>query len=557
MNHYLIYLLVSLSILSCNHQPTQTDSKTAAVDQLFQRWDTNQTPGAAVGIIQNGLLLYAKGYGKANLEHGIPNTDTTAFNIASNSKQFTAACITLLVLKESLSLTQTLDEFFPDFPSYSKDITIYHLLHHISGLRDFSQITYLSGKRPDDYYNDRDIVKWIQSQRELNFPPGEQYLYSNSGYWLLGQIVEKVTGLPLAEFARQEIFIPLNMLNTQFHHNNATIIKQRASGYSRTRSGGYRHIYSTPEYTGNAGVYTTVKDLIKWNQAFYDRKLLKDDFWNLMMSPGTLNNGEKIPYAHALIFDDYRGLKTIDHGGRAPGYQSNMIRFLDEDFTVILLANTSGIDAKRMCHAISDIFLADKLTNNSIMVNDSNQFVAISTKSLDQFSGSYWSLENSISRSITLIGDTLRYERGRGRTHALLPLNESEFLMCDTPPDMKVVVRFFTDENIRKMAFIENGSEVDTWELYQPVSYSPKELATFIGKYYSTEIETYYELKMESEEQVFLYINGDRTVPLHPVMEDFFSSPIGVFRFSKNKAGQISGFRVSTPRVKNLLFLKS
>ncbi len=555
-------LLFSLVIISCGHkeprasqEEPQEDQREAAVDQLFNTWNTNQTPGVAIGVIEEGKLTFAKGYGFANLEHKIPNTTHTAFNIASNTKQFTAACISLLVLRGDLRLSQTVHEFFPEYPSYFNQITINHLLHHTSGLRDFSQITYLSGLRPDDYYGNKDIRQWLSSQKELNFSPGEQYLYSNSGYWLLGEIVAEVSGMALSEFAKQEIFIPLNMSNTQFYDDNTLVIKDRASGYSRNLSGGYRHIYSMLEHTGNGGIYATINDLKKWDNEFYKHDVFKGDFWEIMSTRGILNNGEVIPYANGLIFDEYQGLKVINHGGRAPGYQSNIMRFPNEKTTIILLANAAEIDATRFCHAIADIFLADQIENTIRSSPNTNKVKNLSTKQLDQFTGSYWSTENAISRKVTLINDTLRYERGRGRTHPLLPIGKSKFKMLNTPHGMDVLVHFIIESNTRKMIFMENGSKVDSWEVYEPVSYTAQELKMFAGKYYSVEIDTHYEIKIEDDAQVFLYINGERTIPMRAVMDKLFSSPMGIFHFSQNTSGQITDLRVSSPRVKNLHFI--
>lgn len=552
----LLSLLLCFSFYSCSQDNNALQEKISATDQLFKKWDTENSPGATIGIIHHNKLIYSKGYGLANLEHAIPNRATTAFNVASNSKQFTAACISLLILQNKIRLAQTLSSFFPNLPSYAKNITIQHLLHHTSGLRDFSQITYLSGLRPDDFYTDIDILKWISAQQKLNFSPGKKHLYANSNYWLLGQIVQKVSGMTLAAFAKQELFLPLKMVNTQFYHDNTQIVKNRASGYSPSRSGGYRHIYSMLEHTGDGGIYTTVEDLKKWDDEFYKRKILKDDFWKLMLTQGELNNGEIISYANALIMDTHKGLKTIDHGGRAPGYKSNIIRFPDQEFTVIILSNLSTIDPDHIGYAIADIFLKDQLSATA--PNPVNKIKAkkLQPKQLEKFVGDYWSNENAIARKIVFTNDTLQYERGRGRFHPLLPITTTEFKMLGTPEGMDVIVRFKTNKVKTSMIFIENGAIVDTWEQYQPVAYSPKELTAFIGKYYSTEIDTHYELRLDKNDRLLLFINGNPTVPLHPIKKQLFSSPISVFRFSTTVKGQVTSFTISTPRVKNLFFEK-
>ncbi len=556
MKYYLLSALLPLTLISCGQEKISQEQSIVATDQLFEAWNKDQTPGAVVGIIQNGAFIYSNGYGLANLEHNIRNTENTAFNIASNSKQFTAACIVILSLKGEITLTQNVAEFFSDFPSYFSDITIEHLLHHTSGLRDFSQITYLSGLRPDDYYDDQNILKWITSQESLNFDPGEKHLYSNSGYWLLGQIVEKVSGMSLAAFAKQALFDPLNMSGTLFYDNNSLIVKNRASGYFRNRTGKYRHTYSTLEHTGNGGVYSTLTDLKKWDDEFYNRTILKDEFWELMTTPGKLNNGETITYAKALMMGSHSGLATIDHGGRAPGYQSNIVRFPEENFTVIVLANASNLNATRLCYNIADIFLKDKLKKVTPPQETSIKTTKLKSDVLEKYAGHYWSLNNNISRKVILANDTLKYERSRGRDHALVPTSQSTFKMLGTPAGMNVKVSFKEDKEAAIMCFEENGTEVDQWKKYEPVNYSPVELTKFAGTYHSQEIATTYQIKIENQNQLFLYIDDRQIVPLRPVMENLFSSPMGIFRFSQSDKGDMVALFVSTPRVKNLTFLK-
>ena len=182
-----------------------------AIDSIFAKWDTLNVPGCALGIIKDGKLVYAKGYGLANMEYNIPNSASSVFRIGSTSKQFTAASIVILAEQGKLSLDDTLKTFFNDFPQYAEKITVRHLLNHTSGVRDYLQIAYLKGFGNDDFYTDDDIMTWLINQSDLNFAPGEEYLYSNSGYWLLGQIVKKVSGKNMADFAQEEIFKPLKI----------------------------------------------------------------------------------------------------------------------------------------------------------------------------------------------------------------------------------------------------------------------------------------------------------------------------------------------------------
>ena len=548
----LLFIFIGICITACAQSQTITENQQEQINKLFSRWNKPNSPGMSIGVVRNGEMIYSKGYGLSNLEHTIANTPNTAFNIASNGKQFTAAAIILLSKKGKLKLNQSLKDIFPEFPNYFKNITIKHLLHHTSGLRDFSQITYLSGLRSHDYYNDDDILKWIKNQKSLNFDPGEEFLYSNSNYWLLGQIVEKVSGTSLAKFAKKEIFDPLKMENTNFIDNNSIIIKNRASGYSTSRQRGLRNIISTLEHTGNGGVYTTVNDLKKWIDAYSEKTVLNTNFWELMTTKGKLNNGKEIEYACALEIRKYKGLPTIEHGGRASGYLSDIISFPKENFSVIVLTNITNTNATQLGYQIADIFLEEKYKQTKKVEEKRHKIIAVKTKDLTKNVGSYWNAKDSYSRKIELKNDTLVYARTPRSSNKLLAVSNNKFKMMNTPPGLNVFVKFPT---INTMTFIENGEEVANFSKYQSVEYTNEMLENYTGIFYSKEISTQYELR-KNKKGLELLINGRRAVPLTPVMSNLFNSPMATFKFSEVN-GKVVSFKVSTPRVKNLMFKRT
>jgi len=555
MKHFNTTIIILLISIYSYAQSNQLDKdKIEAVDKLFQKWDQGNSPGAAIGIIQDGSMLYARGYGLANLEQDTPNTSQTAFNIGSNSKQFTAACIVLLSEQGKLNLNQSLSSIYPDFPEYAKTISIKNLLHHTSGLRDYAQIAYISGLRPNDYYNNEDIMKWIKDQKCLNFSPGEKYLYSNSGYWLLGQIVEKISGLSLTNFAQKEIFEPLAMNNTRFLDNNTTVIKNKASGYRLLRSGSFINQSSNTEHIGDGGVYTTVDDIKKWDNEFYNRTIFKDSFWELMTAQGVLNNGKRIAYASGLEVKEYKGLKTIDHGGRVPGYWSNIIRFPEQKFTVIVFTNSSSANATPLGYQIADIFLKDKLVKQVKKTETKRKikFIKLSNKSLKKYEASYWNSDEKFSRKVFLKNDSLMYERGPGSIHPLVPIAKDEFQVLKTPPFINAFVKFKKTETDHQLIITINGDKKSPMKVFTPVVYNTSDLQSFLGKFYSQEVDAYYEFKMD-EDKIRLYINGRKTVQLKHVKDELFTSPMCDFEFKKRNQ-TIQEFTVSTPRVKNLSF---
>ena len=253
------YLLILTALLFSLFSFGQADYE-KAIDEIFTKWDQADSPGCSVGIFKDNEIMFSKSYGFANIEYDIPNSASRVFRIASTSKQFTAACIVLLVQQGKISLDDNLKSIFPAFPFYAEEITIKHMLNHTSGIRDYLQLSYLSGLDDDDFYEDADVMKWLVNQSDLNFAPGEDYLYSNSGYWLLGQIVNEVSGMNMAAFAKQEIFEPLGMKNTHFHNDNNRIVKNRASGYAPLGDGRHELSMTKLEMIGDGGVLTSIDD---------------------------------------------------------------------------------------------------------------------------------------------------------------------------------------------------------------------------------------------------------------------------------------------------------
>jgi len=273
-----------------------------------------------------------------------------------------------------------------------------------------------------------------------------------------------------------------------------------------------------------------------------------------MTTQGVLNDGETLEYAAALEIKDYKGLKTIDHGGREPGYWSNIIRFPEQKFTVIVFTNRADANATPLGYQIADLFLKDKFIEpvEKTKAERKLQFISLSNTSLKKYEGSYWSSEKRNSRKIFLKNDTLMYARGPRSTHPLAPMANGEFKVLNTPPFIKAFVTFKKDNENYILNIAINDDEDIPYEVYTPNVYGKNDLETFLGTYYSEEIDTNYEFKLE-EDHIRLYINGRKTVQLRQLRDEFFSSPMCEFEFIK-KDQNIEGFTVTTPRVKNLLF---
>ena len=273
-------IILALAVVTTSASAQSLDpATTSQIDALFARFDRPDTPGCAVGVFQNGAIVYSKGYGSANLEYGVPITPKTPFISGSVAKQFTAGAIALLVEQGRLSLDDDVRKYIPELPDYGAKITVDHLVHHTSGLRDFWALVGVAGMRYDDGYTAGDVIRLASRQKALNFPPGSEYDYSNTGYVSLGIIVQRVTGKSLREFAAEQMFGPLGMTSTQWRDDFRRVVKGRAQAYTRSGSGPWELEMPFENVHGNGGLLTTVSDLLKWNENFVrpvvgDAKLL-------------------------------------------------------------------------------------------------------------------------------------------------------------------------------------------------------------------------------------------------------------------------------------------
>jgi CubicO group peptidase (beta-lactamase class C family) len=314
------------------------------VDAVMAGWAKPDSPGCAVGVLRDGTLAVAKGYGQADLERGVPIGPASVFDIASTSKKFTAAVIALLAQEGKLSLDDDVRRFLPELPRYEAPITIRHLLHHTSGLRDYTDVMALEGWQMEDWTTSEQALATIVRQKELNFRPGAQHLYSNTGFFLLSVIAERAGGKPFPDLARRLIFEPLGMTSTHFHADHRLLVKDRAIGYA-PRDGGWALSMSDWEQTGDGSVLTTVEDLARWVRNFDDPKVGGKALIDELQRKGKLTSGEEIDYAEGLRHAPYRGLVTVGHSGSWAGYRSNLLRFPSEKTAVIVLCNAENAEA--------------------------------------------------------------------------------------------------------------------------------------------------------------------------------------------------------------------
>jgi CubicO group peptidase (beta-lactamase class C family) len=333
-----------------------------AADEVFADLTKSGSPGCALAVARGGKIIYEKGYGRANIEDDVQITPRTVFDIGSTSKQFTAASILLLEKQGKLSVQDDIRKYLPEIPDYGHKITILHLLNHTSGLRDYLALFELAGMNIDSVTTDQDALAILARQKGLNFAPGSDWLYSNSGFFLLSVIVKRASGKTLREFATENIFEPLQMKQTIFRDEHTLLVPNRALAYDPKDAGaGYTLDVSYFEQTGDGAVHTSVEDLLKWDENFYSGKVGGKDFLDEIQEPGKLNNGKTLDYAKGLFGGKYRGLRFVDHGGSWGGYRAQLLRFPEQHFSVACLCNLANANPEKRAYEVADIFLAEEM----------------------------------------------------------------------------------------------------------------------------------------------------------------------------------------------------
>jgi CubicO group peptidase (beta-lactamase class C family) len=344
---------------SAAEQPTKVDP--ARVDEIFAEWNTPTSPGVAVAVVRDGEVVYKKGFGSANLEHRLPITTTTAFNIGSVSKQFTAFAVLLLAKDGKLSLDDAVRKHVPEVPDFREPLTVRHLIHHTSGLREDWSLLAMSGTRAEDVIRTSDLLRLVSRQKALNFAPRAEYLYCNTGYDLLAEVVKRASGKSLRAFARERIFAPAGMKSSEFCDDHRMLIANRADCYRPRLLRGFELVHFATERAGPSNLFTTVEDLARW--AIYSEELAKTnpDLAAGTLRRGKLANGKELPYAAGLQHAEYRGAKVIQHGGTTAGYRAAFQRYPEHRFAVVVLSNLATVAPDDLAHHVVDLYLGDKL----------------------------------------------------------------------------------------------------------------------------------------------------------------------------------------------------
>lgn len=552
--HFLIFLISIFSIISFSQI-----KESQAIDSIFAEWNKPETPGCALGIIQNGKLIYAKGYGFADLEHDLPITPSSVFYIGSTSKQFVTFSILLLEEQGKLNLDDKIQKYLPDFPDYGSPLTIQHFIHHTSGVRDYLTLMYLKGR---DYLDNTDVdevYNLIKSQKELNFTPGEKYLYSNSCYFMLAMIIEKAAGQSLRHFAQDQIFGPLGMKHTLFYDDNKDLIKNKVFSYEKkSNEDGFNNLIMRFDLVGSGGVYSSVEDLMLWDQNFYNNKLGKggQDIIHKMHQEGLLNNGESSGYAFALNNGTYKGLKTVSHGGALAGYRAQLMRFPDENFSIIILANRDDANPTGKAYQVADVMLKDKFKDEPQKVESKteapNSNIEVEIFPIDQLIGNY-EIQPGVELEITLKNDSLHVLQKWNKVSYNIIKTSGNTFEIQNNASVQFLFSELKDDFTQVLTVFQNGN-ASVCKRKDQLEVNALNLEDYAGHYYSEELDTTYHIFTENGKLKVKVANYD-ALDLNLYDTDMFTTDGNVFRFNRSN-GKIKGFELDAGRVTNLKFNK-
>lgn len=522
-----------------------TDTTTRIVDRVFDAWRTTDSPGCALGVARNGRVIYERGYGMANLETGTPITPSSIFHVASVSKQFTAMAIMLLARDGKLSIDDDIRKYLPEIRDYGTPITIRHLLTHTSGLRDQWELLSLArGRFEEDRITEADVMDIVPRQTALNFTPGSEYVYSNTGFTLLGVIVKRVSGKSLRDFADERIFKPLGMTSTHFHDDYTMLVPGRTSAYA-PRAGGWR--VSIPNYDtyGATSLFTTVGDLLKWeanldNPVVGDRALIAR-----MEAPTPLTTGDTSNYGFGLSVDRYRGARVVGHGGADAGYRTDVARYPELGLATVVLCNAASANPGLLGRRVADAYLGNALA--AVPADVTPQGVPLSAARLQRRAGVYLQ-----PRTMAVVELTLRDGKlmlGRQGNAVLIPVTEDRMRVAGQPPEA-----VFKDTASTAFDLVTGGRSLH-FERRQPVAATPQLLGSYIGDYVSDELAGAVYRVTASDSTISLRTGTSNPVPARLVFADTFLGGGYTIQFSRTR-GQISGFDVTNGRVRHVKFVK-
>ncbi|QNK64355.1 serine hydrolase [Pedobacter sp. PAMC26386] len=551
----LLTLFIFLYLSGQIHAQAVQESMEFTMDTVFKKYNHLKGPGAAVAIIQDGKIIFKKSYGLASLENNQLITSASVFDIASLSKQFTGFAISTLIQEGKISITDNIRKYLPWVPNFGKVITIDELLYHSSGLRDYPDALMAAGWRYSELATLDDVTQLVKHQKELDFVPGTEQSYSNTGYVLLAAIVEKVSGEPFPKWMDERMFKPLKMTSSFVIDDSGRIIPGLATSYYTTDQGYAKYTDRLTAY-GSGSIYSSLDDLIKWVIHFQEMLRQKNPVYLRMINKGTLANGEKLPYGFGLDIGEDHGLPTISHTGAWVGYRTNIRNYPEQHFALITLSNADDNELTgTYAGQIVPLFLKDHFKTNEIAILKAKPTLELPANILKKYTGD-WQLSPPANKVFTFVIDSGHLVCRVGTFSSKLEAKSTNTFLIPTDNS---AITFTTASllNYHSATFSIAGKKTEKQQKSLNFSPDKEQLKKYTGTYYSSELQTFYKIRVENGKLfVYHFRRGDFEITPVSKQPNEFMGSIGKINFYFNPHQKVTGFKLSGDRMRNVRFEK-
>jgi len=551
----LLLIIVSFSLIQCK-STKETYPENKLDSYLEQQFDNlpvvkneENKPGFSVIITKKDSIIYSANFGSSNLEDDSLITENTVFDIASLSKQFTGMAIAILEEQGKINMNDRIVKYLPDLPEVMQDITIYQLVHHSSGIRDWPLLFGLKGWQPEDRLAIDDIYELLQKQDGLNFNPGTAFSYSNSNYNLLSKIVVSVTGTPFNEWMHDNLFIPLDMNNTYLVKDNEQNNSELAMSYVFTGEN-YLTISNNLSAPGSSSICSNAADMSKWLINFYSHSVGGNVFDKITQN-GNLTNNETINYGYGLYLSEMQNMKAYVHDGAWAGYRSATAFIPEEAIGIIILSNNASIQAQRMMNDIVGILFDQKENkeenNNEIVEKEINdEFFTLCAGKYEQVDdkGCYLTFYKEGNEYFVNFYD---------KNYKLYAKSDSVFFVKESEAE---IVFHLKNGKVNSHTLKQNGNsylalkEIEN-QVEPNINYDK-----LIGSYYSKELDVKYLINYENDELKLQSTVLQFELILEHSIDLTFTSNSGLVRSISflEKDGKIIGLEINNPRASNVFF---
>lgn len=519
-----------------------TAATRAEINAVFEPFAHADSPGCALGILAGEAAL-TQGYGAANLEYGQPLAPDSVFGLASLSKSFTAMAVLLLVSERRLSLDDDVHKFIPELPDYGARITVRQLLDHTSGLPEYETLFAVAG-RDHELTDQADALAFIARIRELNFAPGTQFAYNNTGFFLAAVIVERVAGKPLREFATQYIFAPIGMTSTSYIDRYSEVIPHRVTGYWQASDAQWHAAIQAIFHPGPTGVHSTINDLLRWEQNFRTGAVGGPRVLEPLQLPTTRTDGKHLNYALGFHVDDYRGLKRIWQDGGTLGAQTIFVRYPQQRTAVAILCNTNRANPRRLSEAITDIVLRHAVTDQRLP-----RSVPLSEPQIGTYVGTYWSAADGATAQVAFEGTALRLN---GR--ALVPTARGNF--WDGASYTQVSFERIAGNMQMQVGDSSDLSASNTYARCTSTGRQPAASEDIAGAYSASDLPARWIIQREGSEWS-LFASTTVRATLTPWCDDIFKSALGTLKFDRDEHGKVTGVHLFARSIRRVRLVRA